>query len=84
MKTTFNRFSVNAHDFFNRGIAKHNQGEYAGAIADYNQAIRLNPDDADTFHNRGFAKVKLEQYAGAIADYNEAIRLNPDDAGYLS
>jgi tetratricopeptide (TPR) repeat protein len=51
-----------------------------GAIADYNEAIRLNPNDAVAYYNRGNAKSDLGDNQGAIADYNEAIRLNPNDA----
>ena len=69
-----------APSFFYRGNAKNHLGDYQGAIADYDEAIRLNPDDAGVFNNRGNAKQDLEDYQGAIKDFDEAIRLNPDDA----
>lgn len=47
-------------------------------ISAYNQAIRLQPDAAESYNNRGTAKGKLGQGEDAIADYNEAIRLKPD------
>ena len=50
------------------------------AIDAYNEAIRLDPDDAAAYNNRGNAKSNLEQYEEAIADYNQAIRLDPDYA----
>ncbi len=46
---------------------------------DYNEAIRLNPENDGAWNNRGFAKYRLEQYEEAIKDYDEALRLNPDD-----
>ena len=55
-------------------------GQHFAAIADYDIAIRLNPDDADAYYNRGVAKGKLGQHFAAIADYDIAIRLNPDYA----
>ena len=50
------------------------------AIADYNQAILLNPNYAEAYYNRGVAYDDLGEYQKAITDYNQAIRLNPNDA----
>jgi len=64
--------------FFYRGTAKNDLKDYQAAIADYDEAIRLNPELAEAFNNRGNAKSALEDYQGAIADYDEAIKLNPE------
>lgn len=61
----------------NRGVAKKNLGDYAGALADYNKAIELDPECAEAYNNRGLAKQDLKDYAGAMADYNKAIELFP-------
>ena len=66
--------------YFNQGHAKGELGQYAAAIVDYNQALRLDPDYAAAYHNRGWAKDELGQYAEAIADYDQALRLDPNDA----
>jgi lipoprotein NlpI len=66
--------------FNSRGIAWHDKGDNDRAIADFNEAIRLNPKDADTFGNRGIAWRNKGDNDRAIADFNEAIRLNPKDA----
>ena len=72
--------SISAKTYFMWGNTKYDLGDYKGAITDYTQAIRLNPDDADAYNNRGNAKGNLGQHFAAIADYDIAIRLNPDDA----
>src|SRR6516162_6240682 len=51
-----------------------------GALQDYSEAIRLNPDYADAFYNRGAARRANGDLEGALHDYNEAIRLKSDDA----
>jgi len=72
--------SLSASEYFNRALKKQNQGDKQGAIADYNESIRLKPDFAEAYNNRGIAKDDLGDKQGAIADYNEAIRLKPDYA----
>ena len=64
--------------WFYKGNAKAKLGQYAEAIADYDKAIKLNPDLAVVYNNRGNAKFELDQHAEAIADYDKAIKLNPD------
>ena len=62
------------------GIAREAQGDLAGALADYDQAIALNPQDATAYNNRGIARADQGDLAGALADYDQAIALNPQDA----
>ena len=69
--------------FNKRGISKYCLGNYAGAMQDYNAALKLKPDFADAFINRGNVKQKLGDYDGAILDYDRAIELEPDFAEAL-
>jgi tetratricopeptide (TPR) repeat protein len=76
---------INASDYFLRAYSKHDGGDYRGALADYNQAISLNPKYFLAYNNRANLKVgKLNDIPGALADYNQAISLNPkySDAHY--
>ena len=72
--------SISAETYFTWGNTKYDLGDYKGAIADFDSAIRLNPDDAAAYLNRGSAKGQLGQRFAAIADYDSTIRLNPDYA----
>src|SRR6266540_1924064 len=56
------------------------KGTYDRAIADYDQAIKLKPDDAYAYNSRGLAYSKKGLLDRAIADYDQAIRLKPDVA----
>jgi tetratricopeptide (TPR) repeat protein len=50
------------------------------ALADCNEAIRLNPTRASGYYNRGLAWESKHEYDKAIADFTEAIRLDPANA----
>jgi tetratricopeptide (TPR) repeat protein len=64
--------------FYNRAVAHENKEKYDLAIADYSEAIRLNPNDADFYLYRGLDRQKIGDKAGAEADIAEAKRLNPN------
>jgi tetratricopeptide (TPR) repeat protein len=68
---------MRASAFTDRGEAWFLKGELDKAIADYTEAIRLDPQDAAAFHNRGLAWSNKQEHDQAIADFNEAIRLDP-------
>ena len=64
-----------AEAYNNGGLAKSESGDKAGAIADYNQAITINPQLAEAYYNRGLAKSKSGDKAGAIKDLETAKQL---------
>ncbi|MFQ4141201.1 tetratricopeptide repeat protein [Chlorogloeopsis sp. ULAP02] len=74
-----------ADDFYLKGNEKYSQKDYKGAIADYTEAIRLNPNYIAAYYNRGLVRSALGDKQGAIADYNSALKINPNDAkAYLN
>jgi tetratricopeptide (TPR) repeat protein len=46
------------------------------AIADYSEAIRLDPRNAAAFRSRGALHTRTQKYDRAIADFTDAIRLD--------
>jgi tetratricopeptide (TPR) repeat protein len=58
---------------FNRGLARHRQRDYAGAVSDFGAAIRLRPTATDAYVNRALARQGLQDYAGAVADLARAL-----------
>jgi tetratricopeptide (TPR) repeat protein len=70
--------------FRNRANAYDDQGEFDRAIDDYDHAIAINPEDADSYNDRGTAYREKGQYGRAIEDYDRAISRSPDNAMALS
>jgi tetratricopeptide (TPR) repeat protein len=70
----------NAEAYNDRGNAYYNKGEYDRAIADLNEAIRLDPNFVWAYNNRGNAYYNKGDIDRAIADYSEAMRLDPNYA----
>lgn len=66
--------------YFNRANAFDDNGDHDGAIADYTQSIKLNPDYAQSYFNRGLSYVDKQDYDSALADFAQAIKLKPDFA----
>lgn len=62
------------------GLAVFADGKYDEAISHYNEAIRLDPNNAKAYNNRGVANAKLGKYDQAISDYTRALQLNPQFA----
>ena len=50
------------------------------AIADFTNAIEINPRYADAYRSRGWAWSDKREYDKAIADYTKVIEINPKDA----
>ena len=46
-------------------------------MADYGEAIRIDPQYAIAYYNRGISWYDKKDYDKAIADYTDAIRSNP-------
>jgi tetratricopeptide (TPR) repeat protein len=63
---------------FNKmGNAWYSKGEYDRAIADFDEAIRLDPKGPLPHDGRGNAWASKGEYDRAVADFDEAIRLDP-------
>jgi len=69
--------STNYVAYSNRGGARKDAGDLPGALADFTEAIRLNPKYVNAYNNRGNVRKDLGDLQGALADYTAAIELDP-------
>ena len=68
------------HAHYLRGRIRLRKVENASALADFNEAIRLNPKEDTAWYQRGLTWNAQAKYEQALNDFNEAIRLNPENA----
>jgi WD40 repeat protein len=63
-----------------RGIAKLQVNRAGEAVADFSEALRLDPQNLAAFINRGNCHLRLEQWDKAIADLSRAVELDGKNA----
>jgi tetratricopeptide (TPR) repeat protein len=71
------RNNASADAYNTRGMIRLGRGDLSPAIADFTEAIRLDPKLAVAYDNRGVAWGTQKEYVKSLADYNQAIRLDP-------
>ena len=64
----------------NRGGTLYFEGKYDEAIACYDKAIEIEPDNPVVWNNKGLALNSLGKYEQAIACYDKVIGIDPKDA----
>src|SRR6266508_1755275 len=66
-----------ADAYLARALDNYDQHDLNGAIADYTQALALQPNSADAYLGRGLAYYARGDMDGAIADFTQALALRP-------
>jgi ankyrin repeat protein/tetratricopeptide (TPR) repeat protein len=65
------------NNYYFRAQERQRKGDYAGALADFDRAIALTPNDALAYGKRADARRAEGRFREALADYDRAIALNP-------
>jgi lipoprotein NlpI len=63
--------------FYNRGNAYVLKGDHDKAVADFDEALKLEPKNASIYNNRGNARNDKGESDAAMADFDAAIKTNP-------
>jgi len=66
--------------WINLGVVLSGNGDAAGAVAAWKEAVKLDPKDALAHYNLGWGLYARRDVEGAITSWEEAIRLDPKSA----
>lgn len=74
----------NADIFCHKGIILHMMEKGDEAIACFDTAAKLEPENPYRYSSRAFIKAHIKDTEGAIKDYEKALQLDPEDAVSLN
>ena len=66
--------------YWQRGRAYLYKSLYDRALADFETALGIDPENAVAYNGRGASNLRKRRYDTAINDFNRSIRINPDYA----
>lgn len=72
--------SSDINALLNQGHGKHKAGDLAGALADYEQVLRRNPDQPDALWLKGTVHIQSGEPALAVDPLEKALTHRPQDA----
>jgi len=61
---------------YDRGMALFNLRDFRGALTDFDEVLRREPNNFDALMARGLTKQYLQDYTGAIADLDSALNVH--------
>ncbi len=77
-------FGNDAQAFLDRAMIYEREDNRAYALADYDEAIRLNPQLAAAYYSRAALHTRANDTVAALTDYDQAITLEPGNGRYLT
>ena len=66
-------------NWVNQGDSLYDSGKYQEALDCYDEALKINPKDADALVNKSDVLLRLGKYQEALGYAEEALRINPQD-----
>ena len=71
--------TASAKEEFNRGVELSKLGQHSEALASFDKAIALNPNNGLAWSNRGMSLRALGRNLEAKLSYEKACKFNPND-----
>jgi len=69
-------------DASGKGSVAYSSGDYVSALARYEEAVKQNPQDAESLSNLGQVLVRMQRTAEAVPYFERATALNPQRWAY--
>ena len=66
-----------SRDYMIEGKRLYDSGDYAGALAEYTEAVRLYPSDFEPYFGRAWTLFRLDRLGESLVDFNKTIEINP-------
>jgi tetratricopeptide (TPR) repeat protein len=63
----------------NRGIANGFKKQYKLALADFDEVIKINSENAENFSTRALLRMETGDMFGALSDVEKAVKLEPEN-----
>lgn len=80
----FDKILGKAKTSYREGLRlSYQQGKYAEAIAQFDQAIEIDPSLAYVWHDKGVCYRELGKDTEALKNFDQAVKLAPDDEEFL-
>ena len=73
-----------AGPYFSRGMARLQNNDFQGAIEDFDNAIKIEDNNAKFYKYRGMAKLRANDIDGAYKDFEKTLQIDPNDKMALS
>ncbi|MDB9415743.1 tetratricopeptide repeat protein, partial [Microcystis aeruginosa] len=64
--------------WFEQGYQKYMNGDFIGAIASWDRALEIKPDNHEAWNSRGVTLNNLGRYEEALASSDKALEIKPD------
>ena len=69
--------------FYKNGIALVRLGKHGEAVASFDKALEINPNNMKTLSNKGVALARLGKHEEAVASFDKALEINPNELDVL-
>ena len=71
---------MTAEEWFNKGVALTKESRFKEALLAFEQAIKINPKNANAWYNKGIVLAELDMHEEELQAYEMAIKINPQFA----
>lgn len=73
----------NENIYYKKAVELYQKGNLFGAIVNWNNTLKVNPEDYHSYYDLGYAKNELNMFTYAMKDYDKAIEINPKFYGAI-